>query len=230
IFRPGEEVTQVSESGRLVTAHTRSRKKISGEVLLYAVGRNGVTKGLGLDAIGLRTNQRGRLKVNCHYQTAIPHIYAVGDVVGFPALASTSMEQGRIAVRHALGVDDQAIASLLPYCLFTIPEISMVGKTEEELTQASVPYEVGLARYKETARGQIIGDRRGTLKLLVHSETRKLLGVHIIGQGAAELVHIGQVAIALGGTLDFLVNNPFNYPTLAECYRIAALDAFNKLT
>ena len=139
------------------------------------------------------------------------------------------MEQGRIAALHALGVDEETISPLLPYGLYTIPEISMVGQTEEELTQAGVPYEVGLARYRETARGQIIGDRSGTLKLLVHSDTRKLLGVHIIGEGAAELVHIGRLAIGLGGTLDFLVNTAFNYPTLAECYRIAALDAFNKL-
>ncbi|MEE9198216.1 MAG: Si-specific NAD(P)(+) transhydrogenase [Dehalococcoidia bacterium] len=229
IFRLGEEVLRVSSDGRQVTAYTKSNKRLTGEVLLYAIGRNGATQGLGLDRIGLQPNARGRLQVNEHYQTAIPHIYAVGDVVGFPALASTSMAQGRIAARHALGVDDEATTPLLPYGLYTIPEISMVGQTEEELTQAGTPYEVGLARYRETARGQIIGDRSGTLKLLVHSETRKLLGVHIIGQGAAELVHIGQLAMALGGTLDFLVNNVFNYPTLAECYRIAALDAFNKL-
>ena len=237
IFRLGEEVTQVSEGEKSVTALTRSNKRIAGEVLLYSIGRVGATKALGLDTIGLETDGRGRLKVNSYYQTDFPHIYAVGDVVGFPALASTSMDQGRVAVLHAFAgdnssrseTDEPTLTPLLPYGLYTIPELSMVGKTEEELTAESISYEIGLARYRETARGQIIGDRNGMLKLLVHSQTRKLLGVHVIGEGAAELVHIGQMVMALGGNLDFLVNNTFNYPTLAECYRIAALDAFNKL-
>jgi NAD(P) transhydrogenase len=167
--------------------------------------------------------------VNQQFQTSVPHIYACGDVIGFPALASSSMEQGRLAAAHAFGLSPGCIAPWMPYGIYTIPEISMVGKTEEELTAAAVPYEFGVARYKEIARGQIIGDRTGLLKLLVHAETRKLLGVHILGEGATELIHIGQAVLALGGTLDFLVNNVFNYPTLAECYKVAALDAFNKL-
>ena len=228
IFRLGEEVIRVSEEGGAVAAYTKSNKRIPGQILLYAVGRNGATQDLGLELIGLQPDERGRLPVSRQYQTSVPHIYAVGDVVGFPALTSTSLEQGRVAIRHALGIEEETLTPLLPYGLYTVPEISMVGETEEELTQARIPYEVGLARYRETARGQIIGDRSGTLKLLVHSKSRKLLGVHIIGEGAAELVHIGQTVIALGGKIDFLVNSAFNYPTLAECYRIAALDAYNK--
>jgi len=184
---------------------------------------------LGLESVNIQPDRRGRVRVNENYQTDVEHIYAVGDVVGFPSLSSTSMEQGRVAAGHALGIERSQVPTLLPYALYTIPEISMVGNTEEELTRASVPYEVGIARYRETARGQIISDVNGTLKLLVNRNTRKLLGVHIIGEGAAELVHIGQAVIGLDGAVDFLVNNAFNYPTLAECYRIAALDALNKL-
>ncbi len=229
-FRLDEKVTKVDSAGKNVVAHTASNKQIRGQVLLYTAGREGCTRGLGLEAIGLEVDGRGRLTVNKDYQTAIPHVYAVGDVVGFPALAATSVEQGRTAVRHALGVSYEHLPSLLPYGLHTIPEVSMVGQTEEQLTAARTPYEVGVAPYRETARGQIIGDRIGLLKLLVHPTTRKVLGVHIIGEGATELVHIGQVLIALDGTIDFLVENTFNYPTLAEAYRIAALDAVNKLT
>ena len=229
VLRFGEEVTHCIEEGNAVAAYTHSNKRITGQVLLYTVGRNGATQDLGLEAVNLEPDGRGRVGVNENYQTNLEHIYAVGDVVGFPSLSSTSMEQGRVAAYHALGIEQSQVTSLLPYALYTIPEISMVGKTEEELTRASVPYEVGIARYRETARGQIISDTSGTLKLLVHRHNRKLLGVHIIGEGAAELVHIGQSVIGLDGTVDFLVNNAFNYPTLAECYRIAALDAFNKL-
>lgn len=229
IFRLGEEVVQVSEEGGAVAVQTSSNKRLVGQVLLFTIGRNGGTEQLNLEGAGLSADKRGRLLVNDHYQTSVGHIYAAGDVVGFPALASTSMEQGRVAVRHALRVNDNPLPSPIPYGLYTIPEISMVGATEEELTGVGVPYETGLARYRETARGQIIGDHRGMLKLLVHSESRRLLGVHILGEGAAELVHVGQAVIALGGTIDYLINSTFNYPTLAECYRIAALDAHNKL-
>ncbi len=229
IFRLGEEVTHVETESSTVTAYTESNKRIASEVLLYTVGRNGATDGLGLESVGLEADSRGRIRVNRFYQTDVPHIYAVGDVVGFPALSSTSMEQGRIAACHALGIEICQISDTIPYALYTIPEISMVGGTEEQLTRGNVPYEVGMARYRETARGQIINDPVGMLKLLVHRETRKILGVHIIGEGASELVHIGQSIMGLGGSLDFLLNNTFNYPTLAECYRIAALDVFNKL-
>ena len=229
LFRLGEEVVGIERDGDSVVAQTASNKRLRSQVLLYSIGRQGATRTLGLEAIGLQTDSRGRIPINENYQTAVPHIYAVGDVVGFPALASTSMEQGRIAARHAMGFEHEQMSSLLPYGLYTIPEISMVGQTEEELTAAGTPYEVGGAPYRETARGQIIGDRIGVLKLLVHPSTRRILGVHIIGEGATELIHIGQVLIALQGAVDFLVDNTFNYPTLAECYRIAALDAVNKL-
>ncbi len=229
MFRLGEQVTDVVEEGNQVVAYTASNKRIQSDVLLHSIGRQGSTAGLGLEAIGVEPDDRGRIPVNESYQTAVPHIYAVGDVIGFPSLATTSMIQGRGAMMHALGLTRQNMISPLPYGMYSIPEVSMVGKTEEELTRSATPYEVGLARYNETARGQIIVDDVGTLKLLVHAETRRILGVHIIGEGATELIHIGQMMIALDGTLDFLADSPFNYPTLAECYRIAALDAFNKL-
>ena len=167
--------------------------------------------------------------MNEAYQTAQPHIYAAGDVIGFPALASTSMEQGRLAACHAFGVASASFPHLFPYGIYSVPEISMVGRNEEELTAAGVPYEVGIARYREIARGAILGDDSGLLKILFHRETRRLLGVHIIGTGATELVHIGQAVLAFEGTLDYFVNNVFNYPTFAECYKVAALDGFNKV-
>ena len=160
---------------------------------------------------------------------AVPNIYAVGDVIGFPSLASTSMEQGRLAACHAFGLEAKSTPSLLPYGIYTIPEISMVGRSEEELTQANIPYEVGKARYRKIARGQIIGDNTGLLKLIFHAETKQLLGVHIMGEGASELVHIGQAVLSYNGTIDYFINTVFNYPTLAECYKIAALDGLNRL-
>lgn len=229
VFRFGEEVTEVAETGGRVVAHTKSNKTISADCLLYTVGRVGNTAGLNLEAVNLTPDARGRIAVNEHVQTEVPHIYACGDVIGFPALASASMEQGRVAAAHAFGLRETPISSWLPYGIYTIPEISMVGQTEKELTETGVPYEFGIARYREIARGQIIGDRTGLLKLLVHAENRKILGVHILGEGATELIHIGQMALALGGTLDILVENVFNYPTLAECYKVAALNAYNKL-
>lgn len=228
-FRFGEEVTDVAEANGRVVAHTKSNKAITGDCLLYTVGREGNTRALNLPAVGVQADERGRIEVNAHFQTACPNIYAAGDVIGFPALASSSMEQGRLAAAHAFGLHTNGMNKHVPYGVYTIPEISMTGQNEEELTAAAVPYEFGIARYREIARGQIIGDRSGMLKLLVHAETRKLLGVHILGEGATELVHIGQAVLGLGGTLDFLVENVFNYPTLAECYKVAALDAYNKL-
>ena len=228
-FRLGEEVSEVVERNGHVVAHTKSNKTISADCLLYTVGRQGNTADLNLEAVGLQTDPRGRIKVNEFFQTDVPHIYACGDVVGFPALASSSMEQGRLAAGHALGKHEQPISPWLPYGIYTIPEISMVGQTEEQLTVDAIPYEFGIARYREIARGQIIGDRNGLLKLLVHAENRKILGVHILGEGATELVHIGQMLIGMGGTVDFLVENVFNYPTLAECYKVAALNVYNKL-
>ena len=212
-----------------VTLHLASGKKIFSEKALYSIGRTGATERLNLQAAGLSADDRGRLKVNTHYQTEVPHIYAAGDVVGFPSLASISMEQGRLAACHAFGMETVSVQELFPYGIYTIPEISMVGRTEETLTEQAVPYEVGKAQYKETARGQIIGDVTGLLKLIFNTETRELLGVHIIGDGASDLVHIGQAVLAFGGKVDYFVNTVFNYPTLAECYKNAAFDGINRL-
>lgn len=210
--------------------HLASGKQITAEKALYSIGRTGATAKLNLQATGLAADDRGRLKVNANYQTDVPHIYAVGDVIGFPSLASTSMEQGRLAACHALGVHTSSAPALFPYGIYTIPEISYVGRNEEQLTQDNVPYEVGKAGYREIARGQIIGDSIGMLKLIFNRESRQLLGVHIIGESASELVHIGQAVLAFGGTIDYFVNNVFNYPTLAECYKNAAFDGINRLS
>jgi len=185
---------------------------------------------LGLTSLGIESDIRGKIQVNENFQTNVSHVYAVGDVIGAPALAATSQEQGRCAVRHAFGLNNNRIGDLLPIGIYTIPEISMVGQTEIELREQYIPYEVGIGMYADTARGKILGDSSGKLKLLFNSENRKLLGVHIIGEGASELVHIGQIGLAMGTELDYFVDNVFNYPTLAECYRIAALDALNKLS
>jgi NAD(P) transhydrogenase len=217
------------EPGPRVRLHLASGKTILAEKALYSVGRTGATSALDLAAAGLSADNRGRLAVDENYRTAVPDIYAVGDVIGFPALASTSMEQGRLAVCHAFGIRATSAPERFPYGIYAVPEISMVGKTEEELTEASVPYEIGKARYREIARGQIVGDLGGLLKLVFHSETRELLGVHIIGEGASELVHIGQAVLAFGGKIDYFVDTVFNYPTLAECYKVAAFDGVNRL-
>ena len=229
VFRLGEEVEQVGRrsDGRVV-ASLKSRKEIVSESVLYAVGRQGNTAALNLPAAGLAADDRGRISVDECFRTAVPHIYAAGDIVGFPSLASASMEQGRAAACHALGIHIERVADLLPYGIYTIPEISFVGKNEAELTAAGIPYEVGVARYREIARGQIVGDDKGLLKLLFHAQSGKLLGTHIIGEGATEIVHIGQAVMGHQGTLDFFVNNAFNYPTLAEAYKVAALDVANR--
>jgi NAD(P) transhydrogenase len=224
----GIEFAQNGAESR-VKVHLASGKEIIAEKALYSIGRTGATARLNLEAAGLKADERGRMKVNEHYQTGVPHIYAAGDVIGFPSLASTSLEQGRQAACHAFGVEATSTPELFPYGIYTIPEISYVGKNEEELTQANVPYEMGKASYREIARGQIIGDSTGMLKILFHRETRELLGVHIIGESASELIHIGQAVMALGGKVDYFVYNVFNYPTLAECYKNAALDGVNRL-
>ena len=228
-LRLNEEVVGVSKSAdNVILLQLKSGKQIRSPLLVYSAGRIGATKHLGLEKIALEADDRGRLKVNENFQTNVKHIYAAGDVVGFPALASTSMQQGRHAACHAFNLACETSTHLLPYGIYTIPEISMVGRNEEELTRDGVPYEIGVARYREIARGQIIGDTIGMLKLLFHTETRELLGVHVIGEGATELVHIGQAVMAHGGKLDYFVNTVFNYPTLAECYKVAALAALNK--
>jgi NAD(P) transhydrogenase len=216
-------------NGPRVAILLESGKKVTAEKALYSIGRSGATAGLALENAGLATLDRGLLEVNECYQTKVPHIYAAGDVIGFPSLASTSMEQGRQAACHAFGVQAEAVNEHFPYGIYTIPEISTVGKSEEELTREGIPYEVGRAAYKEIARGQIIGDTTGLLKLMFHCETRKLLGVSILGEGASELVHIGQAVLAMGGTIDYFVETVFNYPTLAECYKTAAFDGINRL-
>jgi NAD(P) transhydrogenase len=229
-MRLNEEVSTVEEvPDDGVVANLESRKRVLGDTLLYAVGRQGNVDELNLPAAGLVADNRGRIAVNEHYQTAQPHIYAVGDVIGFPSLASVSMEQGRIAAAHAFGFQVTTNPAVYPYGIYTIPEISFIGKTEEQLTDEDVPYEVGLAFYREIARGQIRGDTTGRLKLIFHRETKELLGVHIIGEGASELLHIGQAVMILGGTVEYFVNNVFNYPTLAECYKAAAFNGLNKL-
>jgi NAD(P) transhydrogenase len=230
-------------SSDMVEATLESGKTIRADCLMYCVGRQGATNRLNLQntgatapagsspspTSGVHADDRGRIKVNEHFQTDNPDIYAVGDVIGFPALASTSMEQGRAAACHMFGERCETYAELFPYGIYSIPEISMVGWTEEKLTQAGIPYEAGVAQYKETARGQLLGDDQGMLKLLIHQESGVLLGVHIIGSQATELVHIGQAVMAYKGTVDYFVNTVFNYPTLAECYKIAAFNGRNKI-
>jgi NAD(P) transhydrogenase len=235
-LRLGEKVASIEklkpdETGNNhgVQATLESGKHLRADTLLYAVGRQGTTMALQLDKVGLKADDRERLIVNDSYQTEVPHIYAVGDVIGFPALASTAMEQGRLAVCHAYGVPTKSLPELFPFGIYAIPEISMVGRTEKQLTDAGIPYEAGIAQYKELARGQLLGDYDGMLKLLIHQETRKILGVHAIGTGATELIHIGQAVMAFDGTVDYFVNNVFNYPTLAEAYKVAALNGMNKL-
>ena len=228
-FRFGEIVDSVEARGDGAIATLRSGKRIPADTVMYSAGRQGLTDALNLPAAGLEADSRGRIKVDDYYRTAVPHIYAVGDVIGFPALASTSMEQGRLAAHHALGEPVHTAHLLQPIGIYSIPEISFIGRTEDQLTADCVPFEVGVSRYRELARGQIIGDSYGVLKLLVSPEDHSLLGVHVFGTQATELVHIGQAVMGCGGTVDYLVDAVFNYPTLAESYKVAALDATNKM-
>jgi NAD(P) transhydrogenase len=228
-FRFGETVASVERHPEGAVATLHSGKKILADVVMYSAGRQGVSDNLNLDAAGLTADNRGRIKVDEYFQTEVPHIYAVGDVIGFPALAATSMEQGRLAAHHACGEPVPPLDAHPPIGIYSIPEISFIGRTEDQLTADNVPFEVGVSRYRELARGQIIGDSYGVLKLLVSIDDRKLLGVHVFGTGATELVHIGQAVMGCGGTIDYLVDAVFNYPTLAESYKVAALDATNKM-
>ena len=230
-MRLNEEVESVEElpDGK-VAANLVSKKRIIADALLYAVGRTGNVDALDLPAAGLQADDRGRIKVDADFRTSQPHIFAVGDVIGFPSLASVSMEQGRIAAARAFGLDVQSDPAGYPYGIYTIPQISFIGKTEEQLTDADVPYEVGVAYYREIARGQISGHTDGRLKLLFHRETLELLGVHIFGEDAAELLHIGQAVLLLKGTVTYFKNTVFNYPTLAECYKTAAFNGLNRLS
>jgi NAD(P) transhydrogenase len=229
VFRLGETVTSVEkhDGGTLTTL--ASGKRIAADAVMYSAGRQGATAELGLEAAGIVIDSRGRIEVDEHYRTAVEHIYAVGDVIGFPSLASASFEQGRLAAAHAFGLDARPMRDLLPIGIYTIPEISFAGRTEEELTGDGIPYEIGVSRYRELARGQILGDSVGILKLLVAPDSRTILGVHVFGTAATELVHIGQTVMGLGGTVDYLIDQVFNYPTLAESYKVAALVATYKL-
>jgi NAD(P) transhydrogenase len=206
-------------------------RRIRSEMLLYAAGRVGATDSLNLMSCGLAPDDRGRLKVDpATFQTEVPHIYAAGDAIGFPSLASTSMEQGRIAACHAFNVAMPPAPDYFPYGIYSVPEISTVGMSEEEVRRRGIPYECGIARFRETSRGHIMGLSNGMMKMIFSIKTRRLLGVHIVGEGATELVHIGQAVLNLHGTLDYFIENTFNYPTLAEAYKIAALDAWNRMT
>jgi NAD(P) transhydrogenase len=229
-MRLNEEVESVEENAAGgVVANLMSKKKIVGDALLYAVGRQGNVDEMNLACAGIEADNRGRILVDGDFHTRQPNIFAVGDVIGFPSLASVSMEQGRIAAARAFNIPAYSNPANYPYGIYTIPEISFIGKTEEQLTDEDVPYEVGVAYYREIARGQIRGDTTGRLKIIFHRETRLILGIHIIGEGASELLHIGQAVFILGGTVDYFVETVFNYPTLAECYKAAAFNGLNKL-
>ena len=229
-LRLGEEVKSCRprENGQVIT-ELKSGKVIISDCVLYSAGRRSSTDDLGLENIGIKPDERGKILVNDVFQSCVPSIYAAGDVIGFPALASTSARQGRLAARHAFGIEDKNTDVPLPYGIYSIPEISFVGINEEAATKQEIPYETGVARYREIARGHILGDENGMLKILFHRDTHQVLGVHIIGEYATELVHIGQAVIALNGGLQYLVDAVFNFPTLAECFKVAALDGFNKL-
>src|SRR6202142_389510 len=231
VFRLGEKVESVGfdEERDRVFAKLASGKNVHGQGLLYTIGRQANGDLLNLESAGVKSENRGKLSVNEHFQTTVPHIYAAGDVIGFPALASTSMEQGRLASCHMFGKPGKMPPNLIPYGIYTIPEISMVGQTEEQLTHENINYEVGLARYAELAKGQMLGEDQGFLKLVFDPDSLKLLGVHAIGDRAAEIIHIGQVVLALGASIEYFRDAVFNYPTLAEAYKVAALDGLNKL-
>jgi NAD(P) transhydrogenase len=228
-FRFGEAVTAVDVGATGTLTTLASGKQIPADAVMYSAGRQGQTDHLDLANAGLEADRRGRIYVDDQFQTKVHHIYAVGDVIGFPALASTSMEQGRLAAHHAFGEPTTALPKLQPIGIYSIPEVSYVGATEVELTNDSIGYEVGVSRYRELARGQIAGDSYGMLKLLVSPTDLKLLGVHVFGTNATELVHIGQAVMGTGGTVEYFVDAVFNYPTFAEAYKVAALDVMNKM-
>ncbi|MCX5512679.1 Si-specific NAD(P)(+) transhydrogenase [Kaistia algarum] len=230
-LRLGAAVTsiEVKDNGKVVTTLADGRM-VTTDMLLFAAGRVGNTDRLNLDAVGIATDHRGRIVVTPQtLQTSVPHIYAAGDVIGFPSLASTSMEQGRVAACHAFGLAPPPPPEFFPYGIYSVPEISTVGMTEEEVRKREIPYECGIARFRETSRGHIMGLNTGMMKMIFSTRTRRLLGVHIVGEGATELIHIGQAVLNLKGTIDYFIENTFNYPTLAEAYKIAGLDAWNRM-
>jgi len=230
--RLGSAVSSIEHtpSGSILTKLANGRN-VTSEMLLFAAGRVGATDRLNLEAAGIAVDHRGRIAVDpLTLQTSVPHIYAAGDVIGFPSLASTSMEQGRVAACHALGMEPMAPPEFFPYGIYSVPEISTAGLTEEEVQTRGIPYEIGIARFRETSRGHIMGLNSGMMKMIFSTKTRRLLGVHILGEGATELIHIGQAVLNLKGTIDYFIQNTFNYPTLAEAYKIAGLDAWNRMT
>jgi len=229
-LRLGSAVASVEDAGEHVEVTLENGRHVRAEMLLFAAGRMGATRSLNLEAVGLEVDHRGRLSVDRKsYQTALPHIYAAGDVIGHPSLASTSLQQGRVAACHALDVPTLKESPWFPYGIYSVPEISTCGMSEEEVQERAIPYEVGIGRFRETSRGHIMGIEHGMVKMLVSLKTRRLLGVQIVGEGATELIHIAQAVLNLKGTVDYFVENTFNYPTLAEAYRIAGLDAFNRM-
>jgi NAD(P) transhydrogenase len=232
-FRCGEAVAsierQTNGSRASVAVLLESGKRIVSDAVLFSVGRTGATADLALERAGLTADDRGRITVDAEFRTAVPHIFAAGDVIGYPSLAATSSEQGRLAACHALGAPAPPMRDHFPIGIYAIPEVSMVGAPEHELTKQKIPYETGVARYQEIARGMILGDESGFFKMCFNREDRRLLGVHIVGTGATELLHIGQAVLGLGGGLDYFIETVFNYPTLAECYKVAALNAANKI-
>ena len=222
------ESIEAREDGRCIV-RLDTQRAIASEMVLFAAGRVGMTDNLGLDKAGLEADHRGRIEVNRNFQTKVKHIYAAGDVIGFPSLASTSIEQGRLASLHAFDKKVKHSHRIFPYGIYAVPEMSTVGMNEREVCKQKIPYEIGLAQLRETSRGKVMGLQSGILKMLFSTKTRRLLGVHIMGEGATELIHIGQAVIVLKGTLDYFLENAFNYPTLAEAYKVAALDANNRI-
>lgn len=232
-FRLNEAVERLAvtaDAPKQAVVHLESGKAIVADQVLFSVGRIGATARLNLEAVGLNADPRGRLTVDRQFRTAVPHIFAVGDVIGYPSLAATSFLQGRLAACYAFGVEPGPVSAHLPIGIYAMPEVSSIGPPEHDLTQQKVPYEAGVARYREIARGQILGDDSGFLKLLFHREDQRLLSVHAVGTGATELIHIGQAVMELNGGLQYFLRTVFNYPTLAECYKVAALDAFNRMS
>jgi len=229
-LRLGSAITQIEDAGKHVEVSLENGRHVRADMLLFAAGRMGATDKLGLEVVGLKTDHRGRLEVDRKsYQTKVPHIYAAGDVIGHPSLASTSLQQGRVAGCHALDTPTLGESPWFPYGIYSVPEISTCGMSEEEMQEREIPFEIGVARFRETSRGQIMGLEHGMLKMLVSLKTRRVLGVQIVGEGATELIHIAQAVLNLKGTVDYFVKNTFNYPTLAEAYKIAGLDAFNRM-
>ena len=231
IIRLGCDVAEIRrDADNGCRIHLKDGRIVRTDTVLFAAGRAGATEDLQLEAAGLATDQRGRIAVGMDdFRTAVPHIFAAGDVIGFPSLASTSMEQGRIAACRAFDQAAPEPPAFFPYGIYAVPELSMIGMTEEELRLRGTPFECGIARFRETSRGQIMGLSSGFMKMIFSLDDRRLLGVHIVGEGATELIHIGQAVLNLGGTVDYFVENTFNYPTLAEAYKIAALDAWNRM-